>query len=975
MTPERWQELKELVASALPLPEPARASFVRGRAPQDPELCREALSLLSSTSRAEGFLSAPAIEAARSILDSVQQHNFTPISAGARFGPYEILGLIGAGGMGEVYRARDERLKRDVAIKVLPSLFTQDPDRLRRFEQEAHAAGGLNHPNILAIHDTGSRDGTPYVVSELLEGETLRSRLAMGALPARKAIDYAVQVARGLAAAHEKGIVHRDLKPENLFITKDGRVKILDFGLAKVTRPEDGLARASAAPTATAGTEPGVIMGTVGYMSPEQVRGQPADGRSDIFSFGAILYEMLSGKRAFHGNSAADTMSAILKEEPPDLSSTNRSVSPGLERIVRHCLEKIPEERFQSARDLAFDLEALSGLSGQSPAAGVSPGLHLLRLPAPALGAIALGLIAAGIGLGFLLRAGVGSLFPGSPSLPLVSRVALTVSSSDEVSLSDSPAISPDGRSIVYVAQRGKGNQQLFLHRLDAWAAAPVAGTEGASCPFFSPNGLWIGFMADGSIRKIPVGGGTPVTICSKPFAPRSSSLAGASWGTGDLIVFSELSTLAGGLMRVSASGGEPQPLTKGTTKPDDLGHFWPEILPDGKAAIFTVFTGKKGPDENDIAVVQLATGEKKILIKGGSYARYVATGHLVFARGGALLAIAFDPKRLEVKGAPFEVERGISHSRNGNAGFAVSRDGTLVSVDHIAQTRSLLWVDRKGNTNPMTSLKRAYFWPKFSPDGTRVAIGVEEDSGDVLVLDLARDSLTRVTFGGEDECPTWSPDGKRLVYASLRGDRVLKMFVRPSDGSGSDELLPCPPRSIPVSWSPDGRFLAFYSWNQRPLQIWLYPIGTGEPARPLIQNAFNNLMPRISPDGNWMAYMSNETGQDEVYVTSFPDAKGKWQVSQGKGGGHDPLWAHNGREIFYRQADKIMAVKVRTAPTFSEDRPELLFEHPYYDEWDVAADGRFAMVTDEKISPTHLNLLLNWSAGLKAPGAAAGKQ
>src|SRR5499427_8148604 len=363
MTPERWQELKQLVGSALAVPEAEREAFVRGRASQDSELCGQALSLLSSRNLAEGFLSAPALEAAGSILDSVVEERHTPIPAGARFGPYEVVGLIGAGGMGEVYRARDERLKRDVAIKVLPSLFSQDRDRLRRFEQEARAAGGLNHPNILAIHDIGSKDGAPYVVSELLEGETLRSRLASGALSARKAIDYAVQVARGLAAAHEKGIVHRDLKPENLFITKDGRVKILDFGLAKVTRPEKSGVQASVVSTTPASTEPGVVMGTVGYMSPEQVRGQPTDARSDIFSFGAILYEMLSGKRAFQGSSPVETMSAILKEDPPELSATTRNVSPGLERIVRHCLEKSPEERFHSAHDLAFDLEALSGTS------------------------------------------------------------------------------------------------------------------------------------------------------------------------------------------------------------------------------------------------------------------------------------------------------------------------------------------------------------------------------------------------------------------------------------------------------------------------------------------------------------------------------------------------------------------------------------------------------------------------------------
>jgi serine/threonine protein kinase len=968
VTPERWQELKQLVGSALAVPEAEREAFVRDRAAQDSELCGQALSLLSSADLAEGFLSAPAVEAAGSILDSIVEERHEPVPVGALFGPYQIVGLIGAGGMGEVYRARDERLKRDVAIKVLPSAFTENSDRLRRFEQEARAAGGLNHPNILAIHDIGSKDGAPFVVSELLDGDTLRSRLTAGALPARKAIDYAIQVARGLAAAHEKGIVHRDLKPENLFITKDGRVKILDFGLAKVTRPESGGGRASAVSTTPAGTEPGVVMGTVGYMSPEQVRGRPTDARSDIFSLGAILYEMLSGKRAFRGDSPVETMSAILNADPPEFSATNRNISPGLERIVRHCLEKSPEERFHSARDLAFDLEALSGLSGQSLAADAAAERRSRRLSP----AIVLGLIAAGIGLGLLLRSGIRSLFSESRSLPVISRLAISLSPSDELDLFSPPAISPDGRSIVYVAQRGEGKQQLFQRRLDAREAAPLAGTEGASQPFFSPDGRWVGFSAGGSMRKIPIDGGAPVVIYSGLIAGGAFwGNGGASWGAGDVIVFSR--QWQEGLMRVSASGGEPQPLTKRTTSPQDLAHLWPEVLPDGKAAVFTIFTGGRGPQENDIAVVRFANGEKKTLIKGGSYARYVATGHLVFARGGDLFAVVFDPKTLEVKGSPFEVERGVSHSRDGQAGFAISREGTLVSINHIVQARSLLWVDRKGNPSPMTGFKRAYLRPQVSPDGSRVAVGVEGEVGEILVLDLVRESLSRVTLGGELQFPLWSPDGKRLSYSSIGGDRVYRMYIGASDGSGSPEALPCPPRSLPASWSPDGKFLAFYSWNERPMQIWLYPIGTGEPARALIKNDFDNAMPSISPDGHWMAYMSNETGQDEVYVTSFPEAKGKWQVSQGKGGGHDPIWAHNGREIFYRQENKVLAVKVTTVPTFSVSRPEFLFERPYYDEWDVAADGRFAMVGDEKIVATHLNLILNWSSGL-APGAASGK-
>ena len=502
MTPERWQELKQLVGSALAVPEAEREAFVRGRAAQDSELCGQALSLLSSADLAEGFLSAPAVEAAGSILDSVVEESHKPIPVGALFGPYQIVGLIGAGGMGEVYRARDERLKREVAIKVLPSLFSQDHDRLRRFEQEARAAGGLNHPNILAIHDIGSREGAPYVVSELLEGQTLRERLVSGPLPSRKAIDYAIQVARGLAAAHEKGIVHRDLKPENLFITKDGRVKILDFGLAKVTRPESAAARGSMIPTTPLGTEPGVVMGTAGYMSPEQVRGEPTDARSDIFSLGAILYEMLSGKRAFQGSSPVETMSAILKEDPPELSVTSRNVSPGLERIVRHCLEKSPEERFHSARDLAFDLETLSTAT---PVAGIAS-----RRPVRGIRTRLVAAGAAAFVLALAVWAGTRLAPQGSLTNARVQR--LTFRRGNILSA----RFAPDGQTVVYGAAWEGRPSEVFTVRTDSLESRPLGfdhadvlsvSSRGevalhiAKPDFRAPNVL-------GTLASVPLGGG-----------------------------------------------------------------------------------------------------------------------------------------------------------------------------------------------------------------------------------------------------------------------------------------------------------------------------------------------------------------------------------------------------------------------------------------------------------------------------------
>ena len=503
MTPERWQELKQLVGSALAVPEAEREAFVRGRASQDSELFGQALSLLSSRNLAEGFLSAPAIEAAGSILDSVISERHKPIATGALFGPYQIVGLIGAGGMGEVYRARDERLKRDVAIKVLPSAFTENSDRLRRFEQEARAAGGLNHPNILAIHDIGSKDGAPYVVSELLEGDTLRSRLASGVLPPRKAIDYAIQVARGLAAAHERGIVHRDLKPENLFITRDGRVKILDFGLAKVTQPESTAARGSAMPTTPLGTGPGVVMGTAGYMSPEQVRGETTDARSDIFSLGAILYEMLSGKRAFRGDSAAETMAAVLKEDPPELSATGKNMPPGVERIVRHCLEKSREERFHSARDLAFDLEALSGLFGQSaasPAAGGRRSVHR------ALGAAALVLLGGALATAWMV------LRRHEPSAPSFNQLTFRRGEVFDA------RFAPDGRTVVYSASWESARPEIFTVRTDSTESRSTGLVVEKLLAVSSKGELAVllgddkhpNWFSPGTLARVPLGGGTP---------------------------------------------------------------------------------------------------------------------------------------------------------------------------------------------------------------------------------------------------------------------------------------------------------------------------------------------------------------------------------------------------------------------------------------------------------------------------------
>ena len=602
------------------------------------------------------------------------------LASGSRLGPYEIVAPLGAGGMGEVYRAKDSRLGREVAIKVLPASFSNDPDRLRRFEQEARAAGILNHPNITAVHDIGTVDGSPYVVTELLVGETLRSRLAGGPLAPRRAIDYALQIAHGLAAAHEKGIVHRDLKPENLFVTKDGRVKILDFGLAKLTQPEKAGPQTSL-PTETAGTEPGVVMGTLGYMSPEQVRGRPADARSDIFSFGAILYEMLSGKRAFHRETAADTMSAILREEPEDLSTTNRQVPPVLDRIIRHCLEKDPEARFHSAHDLAFQL--------QFPAAGETSGIAAAPSPKrrtpPALlamGAIILVLAAALAALVLRRPVNAPAARPVRFSVPIPPG---TIYSPGEVSRGLS--ISPDGTRLV-VEALSNGRRRLFLRPLDSDKFTELEGTLGASAHFWSPDSRFIAFFADGKVKKVPAAGGPAEELC-----PASIDWVG-TWGRDGTILLSQIPPSEPGIFRVSDRGGEPVRVL-GVDPSDPVALLWPQFLPDGRHFLFQALapTGKM----RELRVGSLDSRDVRPITPLASRFEYAEPGYLVYVRDNALFAQPFDAKKAALFGEPTLVAEDVHHFFGpGHAAFSVSQAGVIAYQAAKTPVR-LVWLDRRG--------------------------------------------------------------------------------------------------------------------------------------------------------------------------------------------------------------------------------------------------------------------------------------
>jgi serine/threonine protein kinase/Tol biopolymer transport system component len=865
--------------------------------------------------------------------------------------------------MGEVYRARDARLKRDVAVKVLPPAFAVAADRLRRFEQEAQAASALNHPNILSIYDLGTHEGAPYIVSELLEGETLRSRLAGGAFTPRRAIGHALQIAQGLAAAHEKGIVHRDLKPENIFVTNDGRVKILDFGLARVTQPEGESASATNLPTMTPGTEPGMVLGTLGYMSPEQVRGKTADARSDIFSFGAIFYEMLSGRRAFHGDTAADSMSAILTKEPPDLSETNRRIPESLDRIVRHCLEKNPEARFHSASDVAFDLEAVSVMSGEAVAAPASQ----KRLRAwlwPAIAALAAAVVvAAWLGIS---RA--------RPALPTSDRVLRTnILLPEKVQLNNA-VISPDGSRIVFSGTDSAGKVQLWVRPLDAYTATPLAGSDGGVLPFWSPDARFIGFFADKKLKRVEASGGSSLVLYDVDGV-------GGAWAPSGDILFTEPS---GPVYRLPSGGGKAVAVTKLDASRRETAHRYPFLLPDGRHFLYLALNlaGNSRDPANRIWVGSLDGAPGKPLIATNFNAQY-GSGYLLFIRGGdqggSLLAQPFDPVRQETSGDAVTVAEqiGLYGDYLGFGSVSVSARDVLV-FDAFRLTTRLEWFDREGKQTGVFGEPAAHFNPRISPDGSRIAFDVYDprtNTTQIWVGDFSRNVQTRLTSGpASNSQPVWSPDGSRIAFQTDRKHQA-DTYVRPAAGGGTDEAITDEDgQKAPQDWSRDGRFILCADREAAGTRLQqLAALSVSAPHKlstvvPRAQNDFG-LAARLSPDGRFLAYDLDESGRREVYVVTFPDGQGKVQISDA--GGVSPKWSRGGREILYTAFDgKVMGVEFDASHGIHAGTPKPLFQLPEGAGfgWDVSADGgRFLVnVPVIKSSSVPLSVVVNWAAGLK---------
>lgn len=904
------------------------------------------------------------------------------LAPGARLGPYEIVSLLGAGGMGEVYRARDTRLDRTVALKVMLADRSGSRDARERFEQEARAISSLSHPHICALFDVGHQDGTDYLVMEYLEGESLAERLAKGPLPLDQVLRLGVEIADALDRAHRQGIIHRDLKPANVMLTRAGS-KLLDFGLAKLRAVESGLSVAGVSGSPTLGlslTGAGVIVGTLAYMSPEQLEAKPVDARTDLFALGAVLYEMASGKRAFSGANQASLVAAILTAEVRPLSSLQPDAPAALERVIRRCLAKDPEERWQSTRDVVLELRSISegGPQSSSPPGALARPVPVEAHPWPRTR------LPWGVAVLALALAGLASLAAWKTSRPLVLGRVMRFAPALDPPAATSPwqrpvfALSPDGSRFVYVGST-RGRPQLFLRDFGTFESTALPGTEEADGPFFSPDGKWVGFFAESRLKKISLAGGLPVLLC---FA--SPVTRGASWAEDDTIVFAFSNT--SGLFRVPAAGGAPTLLTSPDYKAGEQTHRWPDVLPGGKAVLFTVGTGGSY-DEARIAIQQKNGGPKKILFEKGTNPRYVPTGHIVFARGGALLAAPFDLERLEAGSEATPVLEGLRTDAVGVAHFSLAQDGSLVFLPGPAgasREDAPIWVDRRGRTSPVSQHRGAFIGPRLSPDGRRLAIDAVGANQDVWLLELGRASLTRLTLTGSEEFdPVWTPDGTRVAYTSERLGKNPEIFWKPADGSGSEEkLIGGEHPRVAQEFSRDGRFLAFSEVHpETGWDLWVLSLEGDRKPVPFLKTPFAEAQPTFSVDGRWIAYTSNESGRFEIYVRPHPGPGRKIQVSPS--GGSEPLWSRDGRELFYRSGDRMLAVPVRRDPDLSFGTPQILFESrafrdtdPEFRQYDVAPDGRFVMIEKEPAgtSRPQLRLVLNWFSELSSRAPARRK-
>jgi len=901
------------------------------------------------------------------------------LTSGSRLGPYEIISPLGAGGMGEVYKARDTRLDRNVAIKVLPSHLSSSAELKQRLEREAKAVSSLNHPHICSLFDVGHQEGVDYLVMEYLEGETLAVRLAKGPLPISELLRYAIEIADALDRAHRTGIVHRDLKPGNIMLTKSG-TKLLDFGLAKSAATSGGVSTLTEAPTATNPlTAQGTIVGTFQYMAPEQLEGKEADVRSDIFAFGAVLHEMATGKRAFEGKTHASLIAAILKEEPRPISEYLPMSPPALARLVQTCLAKNPDERRQSMHDVVLELMwiAEGGSQAGIAAPAVAPKSRSLW---PA--AIALLILAP------LVTIAVYVLFTRSRTPAPVLRLGVAAPDGAMFNLSGDlggpPVISPDGSVLAFSAIAKEGISRLWVRLLDSLTPRALQGTEGGAFPFWSPDGRSLAFFADGKLKRIDLSGGTPFTICDAPAS------RGGAWSPGGMIVFTP--TFQSDLYQVSSGGGTPQQLTKRDPTKHTT-HRWPEFLPDGNHFIyFAANHNKPASPDTGIYLGSLDGAETRMIQRTISNALYTP-GYLLYIQGGTLVAQPFDAGSGKMTGAPVPTSENVHlDSTTWRANLTVAQNGILAYESSSGASGSqLLWYERSGRVLGPAGPVTSYLNIRLSPDGQRAAVESQETpNSDIWVHDLARGSRTRLTFdSGNDANPIWSADGSRIIFASDRKDGRFRIYSKPETGGGEEQLIFEADEDVwPLDSSADGRYLILEKgdYNGRSkMDLWILPLTGGGKLIPVALSTFLKDGGVFSPDGLFIAYSSNESGRDEIFVVPFPDPSrggapgdraganggGRWQISTT--GGTLPRWSRDGKEIYYRRADNATMVSVQvigSGKSFDigpEQNLFLAFQRYDLASYDVTADRkRFLVNSFGSQNSKPISLVVNWAADLK---------
>jgi len=885
---------------------------------------------------------------------------------------YRITAAIGAGGMGEVYRATDTKLQRHVAIKVLPAEVARDPERLARFRREAQLLASLNHPHVAAIYGLEEANGQPFLVLELVEGEDLAERLKRGSVPVGEALEIAKQVAGAFEEAHGKGIVHRDLKPANVKVTPQGQVKVLDFGLAKAYAGETAAtssADLSQSPTlARAGTQAGVILGTASYMSPEQARGQRVDKRTDIWAFGALLFELLTGERAFAGETVTDVLAAVVHKEPAwDRLPTE--VPAPIRRLLRRCLRKKADARLHDIADARLEIDEALQAKGDGSEDSSTPGrpgtparFGLPRRVALVALLAAAGLAGVAFGVAWSRRALPAEVEP-------VRRLSITGLGWSDVEIIDVTlfqnlmALSPDGSRLVYSALRD-GARRLYLRELDAFDSQPIRGTENGFGPFLSPDGASLAFAADGRLKKISLAGGLPQAFGAAP------GFRGGAWRADGTVFFAPLEF--SGIWKASVAGGDTESLQQPDTGAGDLALCLPKLLPGGTSLLFTAFLGGRAAR---VGLYDTATGKSRILLEDANNAHYLRSGHLVFGRGSEIWAAAFDSSRSEIVGAPRRViEQVWAGGFYYSTLFTASENGVLAYAPAGAQSgrRSLVWVDREGRETPLTREARAYAAPRLSPDGKSILVRIAEDTTDIWTYEIERGALTRLTSEGYEDGPLWTADGKAFIYPSNKSGAPA-LYRQPVAGKGEAVRLGRGGRTeYPETLSKDGKTIVVTEMNPKSgLDLFLLPLDRDAGLVPLLVTDSSEYAADLSPDGKWFVYISRASGRPEINVRSVAGGGDEWRVSLN--GGTEPRWSRNGGEIFYREGLRMMVAEVRTEPAVSISKPRALFEGLYEVmdgpiNYDVTSDGRrFLMVKMERSeAPTELRVVTGWDQELR---------